>query len=1123
MKNLLFYLLVFAFSLLGASSARVRADLISNNSVANLSSQKQKPEVNDEDYGKSLQQKSSLDLAKRLKAWKVSQGSHSQLQKKQLWYHPPEASGKREQELEPETFTYDDISQSTLEILRQNAALIEKLKPETSTNGQISQNTQQLPKQNSVLEPQLKAETLTKSEVSQKTPQLPKKNVALVKELKPKTYVNTKVSQYNQQLPQQNDTLAQGGKPKVFRISQVPKNIQQPLKQDDTLNPEPKPETSTNTEISPKTQQPNTIAELEKATKGFTVFPVGLSLGKRVVNPSLLVRGEEDGTQAINLDNWLLPFDGVIAGLSLTVTSLPDGQLELRSPGVVTRIDPKKLRTDPELGLVFSIKDLDNLFGIKAKFDINDYAIQLDVPWLGKTLGSAGEAETPILLEGLPSFSPGNFGFGAIEQKFNASGSEGSSTSYRGDLLAVGSAFGGSWFVRADQPNFQDTSTWRIAESQFLRQTNQADFILGSQPTFWRSQGSNDYWGLTFIQRQGFVPPQQYNGGFVDPRLRLQASQIGRTITGSAQPGTLVRLVEAFGDRFIGEVLVDSSGIYRFENVKSDNQSFGGNYRLLLYPDGRLTAQPEIRDATYSIVPGQLPTGASALVVSSGLRRDFNNQSLLGNFSEFRGGVAQRWGLSEELTVGLGGVYDDSARGVAELFFRPSNLPLQVAVSALSGNKWDVNADVRYSPTPSISTGFTSDRFSNRFNMDWRLSSALGLFANTDSRDRSTAYGLQLNFSGKDAFTFARASLDNSNRLRWSLLQRLGALELNQRGNEIGTLSELTYNLSGNTNFLNLGNSLLLNYETRDQFRSDDLVTLGWQYRSKQQANDGSYLWEGQLGYGVGSQGSGPLVTLSTTALPGIMVRARYQGVSVTSDQSTFSIDLVSSLGLQRGVTPGDRHSDYLRTQGGLLIQPFYDDNNNGKQDGDEKIYTDNADSLITINNKAIKSLHPLIQGDRILVRLHPGAYRLDLDPAGFPENWQVAADAYKINVVAGSYTPVSLPLVRAYTVSGVIADAQGKPTNGARVEAISATSGKKRLFSVTNSAGVYYLERLQQDSYNVFINDQPVTGLKLKLDRFSVGLQEINIQQSENQEFQAINSSFNQSASSKSVKGNRE
>jgi hypothetical protein len=35
----------------------------------------------------------------------------------------------------------------------------------------------------------------------------------------------------------------------------------------------------------------------------------------------------------------------------------------------------------------------------------------------------------------------------------------------------------------------------------------------------------------------------------------LQADAIGRTISGKAKPGTLVRLVQAFSDRLIAEIL----------------------------------------------------------------------------------------------------------------------------------------------------------------------------------------------------------------------------------------------------------------------------------------------------------------------------------------------------------------------------------------------------------------------------------------------------------------------------------------------------------------------------------------------------------------------------------------
>ncbi|MBD2522162.1 carboxypeptidase regulatory-like domain-containing protein [Nostoc sp. FACHB-133] len=837
--------------------------------------------------------------------------------------------------------------------------------------------------------------------------------------------------------------------------------------------------------------QTPTITQLAKDSE-FKVFPVGLNVGNRNVNSSVLVRGQEDGSQTIDFLNWLLPYDAVIQGLKLNVTTLSDGQLEVRSLSFVTRINPTKLRTDPELGLVFTIQDLQTLFGIGAKFDINEYAIILDVPGVDQSSGKLAETETPIQLEGLPHITPKKFSVAAVEQKINASGGATRSTSYRGDFLAVGSAFGGSWFIRTDQPNLQNLQTWNIAEAQFLRQTNSADYFVGSQPTFWQTQGTGDYWGFTSIQRQGFVPPQPFGGGSSDPRQRLQADVIGRTIAGKAEPGTLVRLVQGFSDRIIAEILVDSSGIYRFENIKSQNQFLANNYRVLLYPQGRLTAQPEIQQANFSTVPGQLPAGASGLIFSGGLRRDsLGNQSLLGNFSEFRGGIAGRWGLSENLTVGLGGVYDESPKALAELFWRARNLPLQVAVSALTGNKWDVNTDIRYDPASNLSAIFTSDRLSSRFNLDWRVLPQFTLFASSDTGDAKSG-GMQFNLSGKDAFTFARISLDTKNRLRWNLLQRLGKLELTQRGNEISTLSELNYNLSKNR-FSSGGNSLLLNYETQNQNRSDNLLSVSWRYRSQQQAIDGSYQWEAQLGYGVGSQGNGILATLSTTVLPGLLLRARYQGVSPSSDEATFSIDLASSLNLQGGISPGDRRSNYFRTQGGLLIKPFFDRNNNGKQDRGEEVYTDNADLLLTLNNKPLKLFSPQIQGNRTLVRMPPGIYRLDLDPAGLPPDWQPMVESVAVDVVAGSYTPVMIPLIRSYARSGVVTDTQGQAIAGARVEAIQPDQTTRR-FSVTNGSGVYYLEGLSQGKYTLQINGKSAGSLKL--EESSEPFQELNLQQ---------------------------
>jgi hypothetical protein len=877
----------------------------------------------------------------------------------------------------------------------------------------------------------------------------------------------------------------------------TPTTSNQPINNQPVQN-SPAPEKESNSKES--NNSPASAASPRSQISAETsVFPVGLNIKDFNVIKSIFVRGKEDGEKAINFENWLIPYDAVITALKLNIKPIDDNILEVRSRGLVTRIDRRNIRNDPELGLAFTIKDLQTLFGVPAEFDINEYAVKLSPPWLNLAGDTVGEVETPVVLEGLPRVNSPKASLTAIEQRTNVDKNGEFPASYRGEVRAVGTIFGGSWYLRANQPSLFESKTWNIGELRYQRQTDKADYIIGSQPPFWSSQGTGDYWGVTTIQRWGFKPPNQLFGES-SINQRLSAAQLGRTISGRAEPGTLVRLVQGFGDRVIAEVLVDSSGIYRFDNVKQDNQSFIGNYRVLLYPQGRLAETPEVRDISLSSVSGQLPKGATALVVSGGVRREMTSSdefNPLGNFSDFRGGVATRWGVTEDLTVGVGGVYEDSLRGLGEIFYQPQGIPLQVAVSALTGNDEspaEINADINYRPSDKFTARFNSDRFSSRFGVDWQVAKGVTVLGSTDSRDGAVTGGLRLGFGGRNWFTSASATYDTKDRFRWNSYNRLQQFELTSNGNEVGSQSLLSYNLSGSNSLYGTGNSIFLGYNTSKGVKDNNsLATVGWRYNSKAQASDGASLWGAQLGYGFGSQGSGIIASVQTAAIPGILLRANYQGIGINSDESRFGIEIASSFNTLGGIRPGDRRSDYFRTQGGLLVQPFFDKNGNGKRDKGEEIYSDRPDLLMIINNKPLKFFTTQSQSDGTIVRLTPGTYRLDLDPAGFPIDWQANTDALAVDVVAGSYTPISVPLVKAYTRSGIVTNTQGEPVGGARVEAVG--SDGKRIFSVTNGAGVYYLERLQTGEYKLEINGTPAKDSALKLEESSEAFQELNLQ----------------------------
>ncbi|MGB7519980.1 MAG: hypothetical protein WA896_10150, partial [Spirulinaceae cyanobacterium] len=515
----------------------------------------------------------------------------------------------------------------------------------------------------------------------------------------------------------------------------------------------------------------------------FVIIPVGINLGKRNVLPSALIRGLEDGTQAINFANWLIPFDTVVESLRLDITSLEDGQLEVRSPGLVTRINPDELQTDPELGLVLSVEEIITLLNVPTKFDLNEYAIAFNPPWLNARGQAKSPGKLPVILSGLPLLEAESFTFTNLGQRVNLTNNDDGGINSQGELTALGTVAGSSWFVKLNQSDLRDGRSWRIGEVQLLRQTPTADYVLGSQPTFWRSQEGGEYWGLTTIQRWGFTPAVAFKGGGFSPSQRLQATQVGRTIVGEAEPGTLVQLTTGFATSVVAEVLVDSSGVYRFEDIPAKRAT----YRILLFANGQLTDEPEIQEANFSTLPTQLPAGASALTVSGGGRREFRGENeLWGSFTDWRGGVAYRRGMTEDLTLGLGLVYDHQWLGLGEFFYQPQKLPLQATVSALvdvEEGDGDINANLRFQPSRNFSLNLDSDRLSNRFNLNWQIFPGLTLTGNGNSRDATLAGGLRVAHSSRYFSLFATASLDIDNNLRWSLNQRLGNLRLTHQGN----------------------------------------------------------------------------------------------------------------------------------------------------------------------------------------------------------------------------------------------------------------------------------------------------------------------------------------------------
>ncbi|MBE9066018.1 hypothetical protein IQ260_05065 [Leptolyngbya cf. ectocarpi LEGE 11479] len=260
---------------------------------------------------------------------------------------------------------------------------------------------------------------------------------------------------------------------------------------------------------------------LDSATSEFDVFPVGLDV-RSTTSVVALIKGQEEGGHPVAFEQWRIPFDDVVQLLNIQVTTLDNGDWELRSQVSIIRINPTELAIDPDLGLVFSIAEIESRLGIPATFDTNNYAIRFDPPETPRQ--QRQQLESAVITEGLPTIASDTFSLSGIGQQTTLSGriaEEGraGSTSWRGRLNAVGTAFGGSWYAEIEQPQIDDRSSWYLDELQYLNYNEHQDYALGSQPTFWHGQG--DYWGATLIQRWGFEPPAQRGKGGFNPRQQL--------------------------------------------------------------------------------------------------------------------------------------------------------------------------------------------------------------------------------------------------------------------------------------------------------------------------------------------------------------------------------------------------------------------------------------------------------------------------------------------------------------------------------------------------------------------------------------------------------------------------
>ena len=291
-----------------------------------------------------------------------------------------------------------------------------------------------------------------------------------------------------------------------------------------------------------------------------------------------------------------------------------------------------------------------------------------------------------------------------------------------------------------------------------------------------------------------------------------------------------------------------------------------------------------------------LPAGLSTLTVSGGGGKNLvQKDNLLGEFKDFRGGVALHRGLSGSLTLGMGFVYEQDLRAFSQLSFQPQYIPLKTTFSLISRDEGlELHSHLRFQPAKNFVFNFHSLDSEQKFDLNWGIISGLNLLAKGNSERKSLNAGLRLALKSSHFAFAASAGLDNRRNWHWDLKSQLGDLKLKHKHRPLKTNSELSYAFFSSQH-LGLQCSLFLNYQTRQLKRGDEYLSIwGGQINSGQKLDNHKYRWTFNLGYGSGSQGKGIVASTSFVMIEDVIFKISYEEISVTSNEPKLKLEIGS-------------------------------------------------------------------------------------------------------------------------------------------------------------------------------------------------------------------------------------
>lgn len=296
-----------------------------------------------------------------------------------------------------------------------------------------------------------------------------------------------------------------------------------------------------------------------------------------------------------------------------------------------------------------------------------------------------------------------------------------------------------------------------------------------------------------------------------------------------------------------------------------------------------------------------LPLGSSSLTFSGGGNKDLVQQPSLNQdnfspeFEEFRGGITYHRGVANQLTLGVGFIYEDNLGSFAQFTYDSDILPIRTTFSLLTKkSQVDLHSHVRFQPAPNFVVNYHNDQEKQKFDLDWEVASNFSLVAKGNTKQKSHSTGV--NFAVKNSLISlnASAAIDNNYNLQWKVNSQIGGFKLAYSTEQKKSSSELSTNLLDSETW-GWQCAAYVKYQTKIvKQEQQDFVVWGGKLHSADKIRPNKHLWSLDLGYGTGIHGNGLIINGSVALKPNLSLKLDYQEIAAGSDDTKIKLQLSS-------------------------------------------------------------------------------------------------------------------------------------------------------------------------------------------------------------------------------------